>query len=174
MIALHAGIGGPLGVLRIRYGERLLEAGVTASVGSVADSYDNAMAEALNGSFKAEPIEHQGPWRDADQVERAVVQWVGWYNTERLHSALDDLPPEEFEAQHYRSQMTTTTASNHTNRPLRNPGQLRRWVGSRACAEKPRRLASVLVVVATPQFKGCDGLRDSQGTQGSGAPEAPG
>ncbi|MFD5028819.1 hypothetical protein ACFVWX_23165 [Streptomyces sp. NPDC058220] len=76
MIALHAGIGGPLGVLRIRYGERLLEAGATASVGSVADSYDNAMAEALNGSFKAEPIEHQGPWWDADQVERAVVQWV--------------------------------------------------------------------------------------------------
>jgi transposase InsO family protein len=77
----------------IRYGERLLEAGATASVGSVADSYDNAMAEALNGSFKAELIEHQGPWRDADKVEGAVVQWVGWYNTERLHSALDYLHP---------------------------------------------------------------------------------
>ncbi|MFD7319465.1 IS3 family transposase [Streptomyces sp. NPDC059883] len=94
----------------IRYGERLIEAGATASVGSVADSYDNAMAEALNGSFKAELIEHQGPWRDADQVERAVVQWVGWYNTERLHSALDYLPPEEFETQHYRSQAATNTA----------------------------------------------------------------
>ncbi|MGW7369452.1 IS3 family transposase [Streptomyces sp. NPDC054841] len=83
----------------IRYGERLLEAGASA----VADSYDNAMAEALNGSFKAELIEHQGPWRDADQVEHAVVQWVGWYNTERLHSALDYVPPEEFEAAYYRS-----------------------------------------------------------------------
>ncbi|MEU6277501.1 IS3 family transposase [Streptomyces populi] len=94
----------------IRYGERLIEAGATASVGSVADSYDNAMAEALNGSFKAELIEHQGPWRDADQVERAVVQWVGWYNTERLHSALDYLPPEEFEARHHRSQATPNAA----------------------------------------------------------------
>ncbi|MFF7359474.1 integrase core domain-containing protein [Streptomyces sp. NPDC008125] len=78
--------------MSIRYGERLIEAGATASVGSVADSYDNAMAEALNGSFKAEPIEHHGPWRDADQVERAVVQWVGWYNTERLYSALTSHP----------------------------------------------------------------------------------
>ena len=96
--------------LSIRYGERLLEAGATASVGSVADSYDNAMAEALNGSFKAELIEHQGPWRDADQVERAVVQWVGWYNTERLHSALDYLPPQEFETRHHRSQATPNAA----------------------------------------------------------------
>ncbi|MFF1651740.1 IS3 family transposase [Streptomyces sp. NPDC058240] len=94
----------------IRYGERLIEAGATASVGSVADSYDNAMAEALNVSFKAELIEHQGPWRDVDQVERAVVQWVGWYNTERLHSALDYLPPEEFEAQHHRSQVAPNAA----------------------------------------------------------------
>ncbi|MET8030277.1 integrase core domain-containing protein [Streptomyces avermitilis] len=96
--------------MSIRYGERLIEAGAMASVGSVADSYDNAMAEALNGSFKAEPIEHQGPWRDADQVERSVVQWVGWYNTERLHSALDYLPPEEFETRHYRSQAAMNAA----------------------------------------------------------------
>ncbi|GDY69800.1 hypothetical protein SAV14893_091930 [Streptomyces avermitilis] len=68
------------------------------------------MAEALNGSFKAELIEHQGPWRDADQVERSVVQWVGWYNTERLHSALDCLPPEEFETRHYRSQAAMNAA----------------------------------------------------------------
>ncbi|MET7931825.1 IS3 family transposase [Streptomyces sp. NPDC005349] len=94
----------------IRHGDRLLEAGATASVGSVADSYDNAMAEALNGSFQAELIEHQGPWRDADQVEHAVVQWVGWYNTERLHSALDYLPPEEFEATYYRSLATLIAA----------------------------------------------------------------
>ncbi|MEV4974709.1 integrase core domain-containing protein [Streptomyces scopuliridis] len=55
-------------------------------------------------------IEHQGPWRDADQVERAVVQWVGWYNTERLHSALGYLPPEEFEAAYHRS-MTNPNAA---------------------------------------------------------------
>ncbi|MFF2329580.1 MULTISPECIES: integrase core domain-containing protein [unclassified Streptomyces] len=99
--------------MSIRYGERLPEAGATASVGSVgsvADSYDYAVAEALNGSFKAELIEHQGAWRDADQVERVVIQWAGWYNTKRPQSALDYFPPEEFEGQHYRSQATTNAA----------------------------------------------------------------
>jgi transposase InsO family protein len=87
-----------------------MDVGAAASVGSVADSYDNAMAEAPNGPFKAERIEMQGPWRDADQVERAVVQWVGWYNTERLHSALDYVPPEEFEAEYCRSLATQKAA----------------------------------------------------------------
>ncbi|MFD7624395.1 integrase core domain-containing protein [Streptomyces sp. NPDC059802] len=88
----------------------LLETGATASIGSVADSYDNAMAEVLNGTFKAVSIELHCPWRDADQVERAVAQWVGWYNTERLHSALDYLPPEEFEIRHHRSQAPSKAA----------------------------------------------------------------
>ncbi|MGW0761088.1 integrase core domain-containing protein [Streptomyces sp. NPDC002814] len=61
-------------------------------------------------SAQAELIEHQGPWRDTDQVERAVVWWVGWYNTERLHSALGYLPPEEFEAAYYRSLVTPKAA----------------------------------------------------------------
>ncbi|UQA90617.1 hypothetical protein [Streptomyces halobius] len=64
--------------LSVRYGGRLLEAGAAASVGFVADGYVNAMAEVLNRSLKAELIECQGPWWDVDQVERAVVQWVGW------------------------------------------------------------------------------------------------
>ncbi|MFJ8062775.1 integrase core domain-containing protein [Streptomyces sp. NPDC096142] len=82
-----------------------LGAPVAAAVRALAaNSRDNAMAEALNGSFQAKLIEHQGPRRDADKVERAVVQWVGWYNTQRLHSALDYLPSEEFEARHHRSQ----------------------------------------------------------------------
>jgi transposase InsO family protein len=88
----------------IRYTERLAEAGAAASVGSVADSYDNAMAEALNGTFKAELIERQGPWRDFDQVERAVFQWVGWYNAERLHSALGYVPPDEYEQDYWVNQ----------------------------------------------------------------------
>ncbi|WP_367881057.1 integrase core domain-containing protein [Streptomyces sp. P3] len=86
------------------------DVGAAASVGSVADSYDNAVAEALNGSFKAELIEHHGPWRDADQVERAVVQWVGWYNTERLHSTLDYPHPRN-------SRPSTTVPRRHRTPP---------------------------------------------------------
>ncbi|MDT6969547.1 IS3 family transposase [Streptomyces thermocarboxydus] len=88
----------------IRYTDRLADVGASASVGSVADSYDNAMAEALNGTFKAELIEMQGPWKDVDQVERAIFQWVTWYNEERLHSALDYMPPAEYEQVFWRSQ----------------------------------------------------------------------
>ncbi|MFH0243966.1 transposase [Streptomyces sp. HK10] len=85
----------------IRYTERLAEVGASASVGSVSDGYDNAMAEALNGTFKAELIEHQGPWRDFDEAERAVFRWVTRYNGERLHSALGYAPPDEYEQAHW-------------------------------------------------------------------------
>ncbi|WP_394807293.1 IS3 family transposase [Streptomyces asiaticus] len=95
----------------IRYTERLSEIGASASVGSVADSYDNAMAEALNGTFKAELIEMQGPWRDVDQVERAIFQWVTWYNEERLHSALDYVPPAEYERDWWRQQEPTAQSA---------------------------------------------------------------
>ncbi|MDN3028106.1 IS3 family transposase [Streptomyces sp. S.PB5] len=91
----------------IRYTDRLADIGASASVGSVADSYDNAMAEALNGTFKAELIEMQGPWTGFDQVERAIFQWVTWYNEERLHSALDYVPPAEYERDFWRSQEHT-------------------------------------------------------------------
>ncbi|WP_329138163.1 IS3 family transposase [Streptomyces sp. NBC_01476] len=90
--------------LSIRYTGRLADIGASASVGSVADSYDNAMAEALNGTFKAELIEMQGPWKDVEQVERAIFQWITWYNEERLHSALDYVPPAEYEQDYWRSQ----------------------------------------------------------------------
>jgi len=91
----------------IRYTERLADVGAAASVGSVADSYDHAMAEAPNGTFKAELIEMQGPWRDFAQVARAVSEWVIWYKDERLHSALDHVPPVEYEQQHWADQEQT-------------------------------------------------------------------
>ncbi|MFE0200702.1 integrase core domain-containing protein, partial [[Kitasatospora] papulosa] len=83
--------------MSIRDTDRLADMGVSASVGSVADSYDNAMAEALNGTFKAELIEMQGPWKDVDQVERAIFQWITWYNEERHQSPHDNVPPPEYE-----------------------------------------------------------------------------
>ncbi|MFJ6635916.1 integrase core domain-containing protein [Streptomyces sp. NPDC091376] len=78
-----------------------------ASSHAPGSRYDNAMAEALNGTFKAELIEMQGPWKDADQVERAIFQWVTWHNEERLHSALDYVPPAEYEEAFWRSQEQT-------------------------------------------------------------------
>jgi putative transposase len=91
----------------IRYGERLAELGALPSIGSVGDSYDNALAETVNGLYKTEVIRRQGPWRHVDEVELATLAWVHWFNTTRLHSSLGDIPPAEFEQTHYRQQQTT-------------------------------------------------------------------
>ena len=77
----------------IRYGERLAEIGATPSIGTVGDSYDNALAETVNGA-------RQGPWKTIEEVELATLGWVHWHNTQRLHGYLDDLPPVEFEQLH--------------------------------------------------------------------------
>lgn len=87
--------------LSIRYTERLEELGITASVGSKGDSYDNAAAEALNRLFKTEVIRRLGPWRTLDHVEFEVLKWVDWYNQHRLHGWCHDVPPLEFENAHY-------------------------------------------------------------------------
>jgi putative transposase len=97
--------------LAIRYSERLDEAGVAASVGSRGDSYDNALAETVNGLYKAELIRRQGPWRTADQVELATAAWVEWWNQRRLHSACGYLPPVESEAMYYREQGAANPAA---------------------------------------------------------------
>jgi putative transposase len=97
--------------LAIRYSERLEEAGVAASVGSRGDSYDNALAETVNGLFKAELIRRQGPWRTADQVELATAAWVEWWNQRRLHSACGYVPPAEYEAMYYREQGAANPAA---------------------------------------------------------------
>jgi putative transposase len=86
--------------LSIRYTERLANAGAVASVGSKGDSYDNALAESLNGLFKTELIRRGGPWRTVEDVELATLAWVDWYNHRRLHSACDNLPPAEFETRY--------------------------------------------------------------------------
>lgn len=85
----------------IAFTDRLLEAGIDASVGSVGDAYDNALAETTNGSLKTEMINQHGPWRDAGHVEVAVLEWVDFFNTERPHEYLDDLTPLEAETLHY-------------------------------------------------------------------------
>ena len=87
--------------LSIKYSERLAEAGIEPSVGSVGDSYDNALAETINGLFKAEVIHRRGPWRRFDPVEYATLEWVDWFNNRRLLEPIGNIPPAEAEANFY-------------------------------------------------------------------------
>ena len=88
--------------LSIRYSERLAEAGIESSVGSRGDSYDNALAETINGLYKTEVIHRQGPWRNVDDVEYATLEWVDWFNHRRLLEPIGNIPPAELEQAYYR------------------------------------------------------------------------
>jgi putative transposase len=90
--------------LSIRYTERLAEAGIESSVGSVGDSYDNAMAESIIGLYKTEMIWPRGPWKNLDEVEYATLEWVNWYNNHRLLEPIGNIPPTEFEAAYYKQE----------------------------------------------------------------------
>jgi putative transposase len=92
----------------IRYSERLEQAGIAGSVGSVGDSYDNALAETINGLFKTELIKPRGPWRTLEQVEFATAEWVDWFNHHRLYEYCGDIPPSELEDAFY---------AHHTAKP---------------------------------------------------------
>ncbi len=98
----------------IRYAERLADAGALASIGSVGDC-DNSQAESLIGLYKNEMVKREGPWKGVDDLELATLNWVHWFNNNRLHSSLGYLPPIEYEEQHYRQNDTL-------QRPL--PGEL--------------------------------------------------
>ncbi|WP_373298277.1 IS3 family transposase [Paludibacterium paludis] len=87
----------------IRYSERLAEAGIEPSVGSTGDSYDNALAETINGLYKAEVIHRHGPWKSLEAVELATLEWVAWFNHHRLLAPIGYIPPAEAEANYYRS-----------------------------------------------------------------------
>ena len=96
----------------IRYGERLAEIGATPSIGTVADSYDNALAETVNGYYKTELIRgpaRTGPCKTVEDVELATLGWVHWHNTRRLHGYLGDIPPTEFETKFYATHGTDQT-----------------------------------------------------------------
>jgi len=90
----------------IKYTERLAEAGIEPSVGSVGDSYDNALAETINGLYKAEVIHRRGPWRSFEAVEYATLEWVDWFNHRRLLEPIGNIPPAEAEEQ-YRAAAST-------------------------------------------------------------------
>jgi len=97
--------------LSIRYTERLAEAGVEPSVGSIGDSYDNALAETIIGLFKAEVIHHRGPWKSFEAVEYATLEWVDWFNHRRLLEPIGNVPPAELEMAYYRQQEESAIAA---------------------------------------------------------------
>jgi len=95
----------------IRYTERLADAGIAPSVGSVGDSFDNALAETIIGLFKAEVIRRAGPWRGIEDVEFATLEWVDWFNHRRLLEPIGYVPPAEAEAHHYAAKGTLPLAA---------------------------------------------------------------
>jgi putative transposase len=95
--------------LSIRYSERLAEAGAVASVGSRGDSYDNALAETINGLYKTEVIRRRGPWKNIDDVEFATLEWVDWFNNRRLLEPIGDIPPAEYEMLYWTESGRTDT-----------------------------------------------------------------
>ena len=97
--------------LCIRYTERLAEAGIEGSVGSVGDSYDNALAESINGLYKTEVIRTRGPWRNIDAIEFATLEWVDWFNNRRLLEPLGWVPPLEYERAFYQRRVAQAKAA---------------------------------------------------------------
>ena len=97
--------------LSIRYTDRLADAGIDPSVGSVGDSYDNALAESVIGVYKTEVIRRRGPWRDLEAVEFATLEWVDWFNHRRLLAPIGHVPPAECEQQYYLTQEAPVTVT---------------------------------------------------------------
>ena len=100
--------------LAIRYTEKLKDAGIEPSVGSVGDSYDNALAETINGLYKTEIIRPNGPWRNLEEVEFATLEWVDWFNHRRLLEPIGNIPPAEFEAMYFQNQEAPATEAGLT------------------------------------------------------------
>ena len=93
-----------------RMAERLAEAGIEPSVGSVGDSYDNALAETVIGLYKTELIYQKGPWRSPEHLELATLTYIDWFNHKRILEPIGDIPPAEHEANYYRHKSPATTA----------------------------------------------------------------
>ena len=95
----------------IRYTERLAEAGIEPSVGSKGDSYDNALAETINGLYKAELVYHRGPWKTIESLELATLTWVTWFNHTRLLEPIGNIPPAEAEERYYSQSLVQATTA---------------------------------------------------------------
>ena len=108
--------------LSIRYSERLAEAGAEPSVGSVGDSYDNALAETIIGLYKTEVIHRRGPWRTSEAVEYATLEWVDWFNQRRLLEPIGNVPPAELEASYIIQRVSCRWQPNSNPELSEKPG----------------------------------------------------
>ncbi len=126
----------------IRYGERLAEIGAVPSIGTIGDSFGNALAETVNGYYKAELIygpARSGPWKTVEDIELATLGWVYRHNTSRLHSYLADVPPTEFEAAFYDAQRTDQPLKESHNPSLRQNQGASTWRAAVVENVAPRR-----------------------------------
>ena len=105
----------PTQYLSIRYTERLAAAGIEPSIGSVGDSYDNALAESVIGLYKTELIRIKGPWKHLEDVEFATLEYIDWFNNRRVLEPIGDIPPAEYEANYHRQKSPATTAGLKQN-----------------------------------------------------------
>ena len=103
--------------MSIRYTERLSEAGIEPSVGNVGDSYDNALAESVIGLFKTEVIHRLGPWKAFEAVEYKTLEWVDWFNHQRLLEPIGNIPPAEAEANYHAALEKLKMAAQDSNNP---------------------------------------------------------
>ena len=124
----------------IRYTERLAEAGIEPSVGSVGDSYDNALAESVIGLYKTEVIRRRGPWRHLEAVEFKTLEWVDWFNNRRLFESIGNIPPAEYEEMHYQCQETPARVAG-----VMQPGLRRNRGGSNSINH-----SNLLIVLISP------------------------
>ena len=106
----------------------LIDAGIAGSIGTVGDALDNALCESTIGLFKTEAINLAGPaWIDRREVKWQVARWIHWYNTDRLHSSIEHLPPIEFEHHHRQARTETPDGRSRTTHPPTNPGRFKVW-----------------------------------------------
>ena len=138
----------------VRYTQRLAEAGAVASVGSTGDSYDNALAEAFNSLFKAELVRNRGPWKNIDDLEIAIAEYIDWFNHRRLHGEIGLVPPAELEGHPLPSQPRSGTAPKRqfrasTEPDTRQSGRSDRFGWAGRCGRLPRRRRR------TPHESGC-------------------
>ncbi|GAA1249247.1 hypothetical protein GCM10009676_39660 [Prauserella halophila] len=121
-----------------RFTQHLIDAGIDASVGTVGDALDNALAESMIGLYKTELIKPQGPWHDKREFEKATAAWVEWYNNQRLHEACSCRPPTEFETLYEQGDLASLVA-RPSDEPLLNSGRFTHKSGSSIKGEHPAR-----------------------------------